>query len=507
MLERAISRYRIIKKLGKGGMGEVFLAQDESLDRRIALKCLSPELQKDPVAHKRFLREAKSAAALDHPYICTIHEVCEFEGQEFIVMEYVEGQTLQERLHQGPIPMRECLLRAIEIAEALERAHDKGIVHRDIKPSNIMLTTGGHVKVLDFGLAKQTQASGGAPAEENTLTALTETGGTPGTMAYMSPEQLRGLAVDARSDIFSFGVLLYEMLTGVHPFREKLPVVTAAGILNKEPAPLSDRIENPSGTLQQTLSRMLAKDLAQRYTGIREITADLRQAIMELDQAESGGQLAEAKNFRRNLSKPVFLIPASVVLVALISFVLIGMARNRKVLWARDTALPEIARLAATEDYTRAFDLAVEAERYLADDPNLTRLWEQVSRNISIDSLPGGAEVCYRPFGRAGDSWRRLASTPIRDARIPLGSLEWQISKPGYARVQDVGLLAPYLTIRDRAPQVPYVYVLEMPESLPDGMSRVSTRGPQLLGHCRNGACSAVRTQRILDRPLRGYQP
>ncbi|MDA2928026.1 serine/threonine protein kinase, partial [Acidobacteria bacterium AH-259-G07] len=206
MIGQTISHYKILEKIGQGGMGEVFLAEDTSLDRKVALKFLPDFMQEDPTARKRFLREAKSAAALDHPYICHIHEIGEADGKNFIAMEYVEGQTLKDKLAIGSLPLKEALNTAAEIAEALETAHEKNIVHRDLKPSNIMLTPKGHVKVMDFGLAKRLVPAEGVGSQAETLTAsLTKTGATLGTLAYMSPEQLRGEEVDTRSDIFSFG--------------------------------------------------------------------------------------------------------------------------------------------------------------------------------------------------------------------------------------------------------------------------------------------------------------
>ena len=175
MVGTTISHYKVLEKIGQGGMGEVYLAQDTTLDRKVALKFLHEELEQDTTARKRFLREAKSAAALDHPYICHIHEVGEVEGKSFISMEYIQGATLQEKLAQGPLPLKDALERAVEVAEALEEAHNRGIVHRDLKPSNIMLTPQGHVKVMDFGLAKQVTPVEGE--EQEITTALTRHGG------------------------------------------------------------------------------------------------------------------------------------------------------------------------------------------------------------------------------------------------------------------------------------------------------------------------------------------
>ncbi len=257
LVDSQVGSYKILSLLGTGGMGEVYLAQDTKLDRKVALKFLPKEMQDDATARKRFRREAKSAAALDHPYICHIHEVGDFDGKDFIAMEYVEGQTLKERLADGPLPLKQALETAMQIAGATEKAHGKGIVHRDLKPSNVMLTPEGHVKVMDFGLAKRLPAAGEANSQEQTTTAnLTRTGTTLGTLAYMSPEQLRGQGIDVRSDIFSFGVMFYEMITGVHPFLKPQGMDTASAILRDDPLPLrhyllgttSQTFLNPSST-------------------------------------------------------------------------------------------------------------------------------------------------------------------------------------------------------------------------------------------------------------------
>ncbi len=275
MIGETLSHYRIVEKIGQGGMGEVFLADDMSLHRRVALKFLPPALQQDAAARKRFLREAHSVAALDHPFICHINEVAESDpstgsGQAvcFIVMEYVEGQSLKDRLEQGPLTVDEALPIGCEVAEALEAAHGKGIVHRDIKPGNIMLTPAGHAKVMDFGLAKQLAPAGVMESAADTATALTEAGGTLGTPAYMAPEQLRGEAVDGRSDIWALGVMLYEMVSGARPFQGQSGFELPVAILNEAPQPL------PSGVptnLAAVIARCLQKAPAKRYQRAGEV--------------------------------------------------------------------------------------------------------------------------------------------------------------------------------------------------------------------------------------------
>ncbi len=235
---RVVGSYRIVSLLGVGGMGEVYLAQDTTLDRKVALKFLPVEMGQDELARKRFLREAKSAAALDHPYICKTYEIGEAEETPYIAMEYVRGTTLDEGFKKGvPPPLEKVLKTALQIAEALEAAHRKDIVHRDLKPANIMLTPEGHVKVMDFGLAKRVTVQ---DPEQEITASLTKEHSTVGTIPYMSPEQLAGKPVDTRTDIFSFEVLVSEMLTGVHPFKKVLPMETANAILNAVPAPLSN---------------------------------------------------------------------------------------------------------------------------------------------------------------------------------------------------------------------------------------------------------------------------
>jgi len=284
LIGRTIAHYRIVEKIGQGGMGEVFLADDTSLQRKVALKFLPPEMQQDPVAHKRFLREAHSAAALDHPYICGIHEVGEVEGKDFIVMEYVDGQTLKDRLAKGPLPLKEAIQTAGEVAEALEEAHAKRMIHRDMKPANIMLTRKGHAKVMDFGLAKQLIPPGGIESREGSVTELTRSGMTLGTLAYMSPEQLRGETVDPRSDIFSFGVVLYEMLAGIHPFKKETGMDTASAILRDVPQPLGELRPGTPGLLQHIVRKMLAKDPRGRYSSIHEVQTDLKELEEESDR-------------------------------------------------------------------------------------------------------------------------------------------------------------------------------------------------------------------------------
>jgi tetratricopeptide (TPR) repeat protein/tRNA A-37 threonylcarbamoyl transferase component Bud32 len=281
-----IKHYALLSLIGRGGMGEVYLAHDAKLDRRVAIKFLPDELHKDPKARERFLREAKAAAALDHPFICKVFEAGEFQGRSYIVMEYVEGKSLRDKIAEGPFSLAAAIRAALEVCEALEAAHAKGIVHRDLKPSNLMCTPQGHIKVMDFGLAKHIVSEpAGTPAQtlSRTMTAdpaqlsITTPGVVVGTIAYMSPEQARGEPVDARTDIFSFGVVLDEMISGKHPFDKGTPLETLTAVLRDDPPPVHVKPKVLDPDLGRILGRALAKDALARYQTITEMADDLRK--------------------------------------------------------------------------------------------------------------------------------------------------------------------------------------------------------------------------------------
>jgi tetratricopeptide (TPR) repeat protein/predicted Ser/Thr protein kinase len=278
-----IRHYEIIKLLGKGGMGEVYLAEDQVLDRKVAIKFLPDEVQADRQARAHLLREAKAAAALDHPFICKIYEAGEVDDRAFFVMEYVEGTDLKDRMDKGPIPLRDVLQTSLEIAEALDYAHSKGIIHRDLKPSNIMLTSQGHAKVMDFGLAKHLLLDGkGDVTRSLSQASLSGQGALVGTLAYMSPEQARGEPLDGRSDIFALGVIFYEMATGRYPFSRTTPLDTVTSILRDATPPihLRPRLVNP--VLSPILHKALAKEAAARYRDAGELIKDIRDVQREI---------------------------------------------------------------------------------------------------------------------------------------------------------------------------------------------------------------------------------
>src|SRR5438445_3613840 len=291
LVNQSISHYKILSQLGAGGMGEVYLAEDTQLGRRAAIKFLSPELVADERANKRLVKEARAAATLDHPNICSIYEVGEADGRSFIAMQYIEGETLDGRIKSKPLELKESLTLASQIADALAEAHSHGVIHRDIKPANIMITSRGHAKVMDFGLARV--IAGAIESEAATQSLLTTPGTILGTMPYMSPEQVRGEVLDARSDIFSFGVVLYEMLSGRQPFASESAAATISAILNEEPPTLLRYAPDLPEELQRIARKCLEKDRERRYQTMRDGAIDLDNCRREHETARATASQGE----------------------------------------------------------------------------------------------------------------------------------------------------------------------------------------------------------------------
>jgi serine/threonine protein kinase/formylglycine-generating enzyme required for sulfatase activity len=424
MIGTSVSHYRIVSHIGAGGMGTVYLAEDTNLKRRVALKFLSPGTIDDPNAAARLLREARAASALDHPHIATVYEIGDHAGQPFIAMAHYEGETLAARLAHGQMPIGAIARIVAQLADALDAAHTAGIVHRDLKPSNLLLTTTGHLKVLDFGLARTETGE--------TATQLTAAGSAVGTAAYMSPEQAAGDTVDARSDLWSLGVVTYEMLAGRRPFDGTSALAIIHAVLTATPPAIRTLRPDVAPELEAIADRTLVRDRDQRTitaAGIRDLAATCHARL-------SSGPFAAVASPR---------VPRRRWVVATVLACAVAgggftwrIERNAKFRWAQHEALPEIIKLAGADRFDDAYRLAQRAQPYIADDPLLAEQLRAISRRAVVVTRPSGAEVFYRPYGRRSEPWRRLGTSPI-DMRVPRGVLHFKATMAGRQMAEDVG--------------------------------------------------------------------
>ncbi len=412
---RRLAQFELRGLLGAGGFGEVYRARDTNLDRTVAVKVLPASVAVDAERRERFRREARAASGLSHPNICTVHDLVEAQGHFLIVMELVEGETVHDRLLRGPMGVQEALPVAVQIAEALAEAHRAGILHRDVKCRNIAIDRRGQVKVLDFGLAKLLERGMGDDGQP--LESLTEVGASPGTPGYMSPEQLLSKPLDARSDLFSFGVVLYRMVAGRLPFEGKSRAAMADAVLHAEPKGLEE-LAVPA-KLRGVIRRLLQKDAAKRYASAAEVEAELKALEEELGPAR--GRLSRTTRLA--------LLAAGIVIVAVGVGSWVKWSRER---WAVGT-IPRIQKLVEDEEYLRAANLIREARAVLPRDPTLEKLWTKATGEFSLPSVPPGAEVFVRPYESGPDSWESLGRTPLKKVRAVSGVLVWRLVLKGYS--------------------------------------------------------------------------
>jgi eukaryotic-like serine/threonine-protein kinase len=416
MVGQTISHYRTLSALGSGGMGVVYEAEDLRLGRHVALKLLSPDAGGDAAALDRFMREARIVSTLSHPHICTLHDIGEHNGQPFMVMELLEGESLKQRIGRGPLPIDEVLELGVQIGDALDAAHAAGVIHRDIKPANLFITRRGQAKVLDFGVAKLAASDGEDRPElahTQSVGERTTAGAAIGTVAYMSPEQARGQEIDARSDLFSFGEVLYEMATGAPAFAGSTPAVIFEGILTKQPIPASHVNANVPAELDRIISKALEKDRETRYQSAAELRADLKRLKRETDTgytlAGATGAAGATNATNRRSRKRMLLVGAPVVTLAVIGGAIMWQSQQTPALAMRDTVVLADFRNRTGDtmfDDTLSEALAVQLRQSpylnLLPEPQVQMTLQQMGRPAMEPLTPEVArEVCVRSSAKA----------------------------------------------------------------------------------------------------------
>jgi serine/threonine protein kinase/formylglycine-generating enzyme required for sulfatase activity/pimeloyl-ACP methyl ester carboxylesterase len=461
--------YEIQHPLGAGGMGEVYRARDLRLARSVAIKVLPADRSSNPSLHARFEQEAKSISALQHPNICVVHDVGCQDGVEFMVMEYVAGQTLDKLIPPGGLTIDLAVRHAIQIAEALAYAHNAGFVHRDLKPANIIVDERDLLKVLDFGLAKLVAPT--SAANDETACLLTMPGAIVGTFPYMSPEQAEGKSLDARTDVFSFGSVLYEMLTAKRAFQAQSQAALLSAVIRDDPKPLNEIRQGVPPELHRIVTRCLQKDPQARYPSSAALLQDLK-GCRDLLFSESGAILTRER-IVREIKRPRNLIPIALVLVSLVTAGVVWVKHSREARWTRETAIPEISQLYDQGRIEEAYALAGRAEKAIPGDATLAKLWPLISYQVSIDSSPTGAAVYRRTYGDVNAPWIFVGRTPVKDIREPLGEFIWKFEKPGFGTAlrMTTSLFGWYLRPPRRAAGV---VTLDELDKIPSGMVRVS---------------------------------
>jgi eukaryotic-like serine/threonine-protein kinase len=453
----SLSQYRLEEKIGSGGMGVVFRAVDTRLNRAVAVKVLTADTVADEASRQRFLREARAACALNHPNVVTIHEVDVANGVDFLVMELVDGQSLAQRIGGRGLPMDEVLGIADQLATALESAHAAGIVHRDVKPANVMLTGSGHVKVLDFGIAKRLALPVAVDAETAAVTAATLPGHVMGSLPYMSPEQAQGAPIDERSDVFSYGVVLFEMLVGRRPFDGATSVETLAKVLEGATPSLAAIRPDVPAPLDALVRACLEKD-RNRRPSVHEI----RRQLADLRESRSLTSRRRTTPARRT----VVITIGTVVAVAAVAAA--GWWLSGRDVRAARRQVPTLLALAERYDFDGFYRAARNVVPLLPDDTRLNQAWVNMTTRATIDSDPSGADVFVKGYNSPAAEWMHIGRTPIENQAVPMWMVRVRMQKSGYTPFE--GSLNPFSQ----------KYVLEPEGTAPDGMVRVP-EGPAYL--------------------------
>jgi tRNA A-37 threonylcarbamoyl transferase component Bud32/dienelactone hydrolase len=443
-----LGRYLVLELLGAGGMGAVYRGRDEKLERDVAIKMLTDGLLTSEEARRHFRREALALAKLNHPRIAAVYDVGEQDGLDYIVMELVPGESLAVRLRSGPLVVKDATAIAVQVAEALEEAHEHGVIHRDLKPGNVMITPKGNAKVLDFGIAKLLAPAGA----ESTLT-MTQAGQLVGTPLYMSPEQALCQSVDARTDLWSLGALYYESLTGRAPFEGKTNIAILHAITESPFPPARETKPDLPVEAEQILARALEKDPARRYQSAADIVRDGSNLLARL----SGAVAIEKKPplwQSRTVKAAAVLLLAATAIAGVWSY---RVARERR--WAREDAIPQVERLIDARKPLAALAVLHKAERDLPGDARLQQLAEQTMHTVAITSQPAGALVEIEDYLGSDAGWQSLGATPLPAARIPKGYFRWRVSKAGAGQMEVA-----------RAADAKMDFSLASAQTAPDGM-------------------------------------
>jgi serine/threonine protein kinase/dienelactone hydrolase len=444
LIGATISHYHIIELLGAGGMGEVYKAEDTRLKRTVALKFLPLGLSTDPEAKERLVHEARAVSALDHPNICTIYEIDETaDGRLFLAMAYYEGETLKQRIARGPLSIEEATSLIAQVTRATVAAHEAGIIHRDIKPANILLSRRSDVKLLDFGLAKQ-------PGQ----TVLTRTGTTVGTVAYMAPEQIAGQTVDERADVWSLGVVLYEMLAGRRPFAGDNDIALLRAIREEQPVPIGRLRSDAPVALTQTVAKALQKEPKARCASARELLQQV-EAVLSSTVGRSDGAVQKRPKPNRRLL--VGVAAALLLAVAAGGWFFHNQARSR----SASRMLEQISGLVEQERYTQAFMLLHRGQASLTSDAALAKVRDSFLWPITIETMPPGADLYVKPYDDVESEWQYLGRSPLATHGC-FCYFRWRVSKPGFSPFEGaVGS------------STPLFFTLAAEGTVPDGMVRV----------------------------------